>query len=105
LKEAEAAEPGIIELILSGKCGDTDLDRLYALRRQITQEHIPRESDYSKIHPPGRNIWIYRSMVNPEKYAFYNVLNRARVFGEVLFDDNMLQHHQPDSYDLILEQI
>lgn len=102
LKEFEVEQPGILECIISGECTPEERAELFQLRHQITQEHIPRENDYEKIHPPGRIAWIYKSMEDPEKYSFYHVKDRSKVFGEILFDDDMMKSHHPPSYDDIL---
>ncbi len=104
LKAHDVETPGLVDKIISGRCSEAEVGELYELRRKITQS-VTRDSDYSKIHPPGKNVWIYKSQIEPETYAFYHVRSRAKVFGEILFEENMLNDHQPTTYDDILEKI
>lgn len=114
LKNAEAENPGLLDSILSGRQhGAEEVEKLYDLRSTIAL--MPREgATYDKVHPPGKIIWIYKSQIQQEndegsasceKYAFYDVHHRAPVFGEVYFDEWMMKHHQPTSYDEILDSM
>ncbi|KAJ3256725.1 hypothetical protein HK103_005220 [Boothiomyces macroporosus] len=105
MKELSQTDPDLYNSISSGKCTKEQLDQLHELRYAVTLELNPNENNYNKIHPPGRVCWIYKSQSDPSVYAIYKVLNRGKLFGEILFDDNMLDHHQPTSYDQVFEQM
>jgi len=105
LKTVDKENPQLIESILSGQISEDELNSVYELRRTITKELIPQENDYQKIHPPGMIIWIYQSQSKPDTFSFYEVHDRCQVFGEILFDDSMLDHHQPTSFDTIFDKM
>lgn len=101
LREADLAEPGLLDSILSGSCTDDELVKCYDLRTRITKEHLPAASE-RKIHPPGRSIWIYSF---GSRFELYSVRDRAKVFGEILFDEKMTSHHHPTAYDEIFGEM
>jgi hypothetical protein len=70
------------------------------LRVSISKEPLP-----CRNYPPGKIYWIHHTPENPEKYMLYKVEDRAKLFGQILFAQNMLDHHQPFSYEALLEQI
>lgn len=108
LKEAESANPGLLDSILSGnEITNPDLEKLYSLRSAIAL--LPRENaNYDKIHPPGKIAWIYKTQSHilndssPPKYVFYDVHSRPTVFGEIFFDECMMKHHTPTAFDQII---
>lgn len=105
LKEAEQENPELLKSIISGKFSnpERDLETLLELRQSLASQ----SNLYDRIYPPGRIAWIYKTMATQggDAFAFYNVEDRTKVFGEILFDDNMMKHHQPDSYDSILDEM
>ena len=70
------------------------------IRRSITKGHLP-----GRIYPAGRILWIHHTPEDPTSYYMYKVKDRSKVFGQLLFCDKMLEHHQPTTYDDILDQI
>ncbi|KAI8897477.1 Alpha/Beta hydrolase protein [Globomyces pollinis-pini] len=106
LKSLSLDEPTLISELLSTETPTDDrLADFYRVRREISLNHLPDQSTSFKLHPPGRIIWLYFSQTDLDRFTFYDVYNRANVFGEILFDDNSLNDHYPTRYDQVLESM
>jgi hypothetical protein len=99
LKKLEHTDPHLIKALLNGteSATCTYSDQFLALREQFTQQ----TTDHGKIHPPGRIAWIYKSR-STDQYVMYDITDRSKVFGEILFEENVQQDHLPPAYDEIL---
>jgi len=71
-----------------------------------------------RLYPPGRVWWAMRENSDttthsftdasrnvPDNVRLYEVLDVEKVFGQVVFDRDMLSSHMPHAYDRVLQQL
>ena len=100
LRTLVESDSTILDAILNNSCTPTQVQTLYELRKDCTKNAI---ADPKRLYPPGKIFWIYHAKDDPTRYVIYKVLNRAKIFGQIIFDDKMLKDHQPDSYVEVLQ--